>query len=397
MFLKILSYLSYRYMLMYSWLIAIAIYISRAIWGYGSFITVIAQFWADFVGILCFVGIAIEYKEIDKRILKVLIGILGLLAISFMYFFISPGTVDMKNELLGETASSYDQLKLLGFSLLAFIPAAQFTRKKVLDKNIILVYFYIIWALSIVLYFVNYNVVYEHYGSNIVINNAGYLVLSLLPFCFIVNMPVRMLYLLSCVILCFMSAKRGAAMESAIFAIIIYYMSLKQYSKYRKIFFLLLGGGLAYWAYNYFFEDISAIFLRLDRDGVGSESRNMVAKDIISGYMSGSVIDMLFGFGALSTVRFAGNFAHNDFLEVLCNYGVLGLFFLLTIYFNAFGKYRELRFTNMYASKILVIALLTCVFKSCVSMNFYAPIGAIAMLAIGYSMCSLEYKNKINE
>jgi len=393
---KIISYFSYKYLFLYSWLIAIAIYLSRSIWGYGSFITIIAQFWADFVAVLCFVDFIVNFKEIEQFQKKVTLGIIGILSITLFYYFISPETVDMKNELLGEKAYSYDQLKLLMFSLLAYIPASQFTRNKILNSKIITFYFFVLWGLSIIVYFANYNLVYEHYGSNIVINNAGYLVLALLPLCFVVNIPIRILYLLSCMIFCFMSAKRGAAIESAIFAIIIYYMSLKHFTKYKKILLWLLGCGIAYGAYYYFVDDISAIFLRFDRDGVGSESRNQVVYDIISGYLSGDFIDIVFGFGALSTVRFAGNYAHNDFLEVLCNYGLLGFFFLIYIYVCAIKKYCIIKVTNSYTSNILLIALLTCVFKSFVSMNFYSPEGALAMLAVGYSMCCTEKQNELN-
>lgn len=50
-----------------------------------------------------------------------------------------------------------------------------------------------------------------------------------------------------------------------------------------------------------------------------------------------NIIRILFGHGANSTIKYAGNFAHQDWLETMCNNGLLGVC-LLIAFFVSFGN-----------------------------------------------------------
>lgn len=393
---KILPYLSIKYLLVYSWLGAIIIYFARSLFGFGSAITVLAQFWADAVGVICFVGYIYDTELLNKYVRKILTCIVAILCLAVVYFFLFDKSAPMYNEMLGETATSYDRLKLLMYSLLAFIPASYFAGKKLLPRPILICAFFILWCLSIVLFYDQYDIISTKYGSNIIVNNYGYLVLSLLPLSLLLNPPVRFVYLASCVLFSFMSAKRGAAMEAVIFVSLITLISVKNARLINKLLLLLLILCLAYYVLYYHKEDLVPILMRFDRDGVDSYSRTLIINSIIDGFLSGNLVECLLGYGPLGSVLFAGNYAHNDFLEFMCDYGVVGFILLCLLYINAIKAYQEKKHIDIVEVKILLIVIGVCLFKSFFSMNLFDASGPIHMIAMGYSL-SILGNNELNE
>lgn len=98
-----------------------------------------------------------------------------------------------------------------------------------------------------------------------------------------------------------------------------------------------------------------------------------------------SIGEILFGEGMNQTVALAGKYAHNDWLELGVNMGLLGVFIYI-IYFVALGinilnvrKYNKI----VFASLMLCLALMFL--KSIFSMS-YGSLSIGTTMALGYSL-----------
>lgn len=384
------SYFSIKYYFLYSWLIAIVVYFSRSLFGYGSTITVAAQFWADTVAIICIMGYIVDGQLVNKHLKRIFACIFLIVFISIIYYLSFEKYAAMTEEMIGETASSFDRLKLLVYTLLAFVSASFFTKKKILTDSIMVVFFYVLWVLSIILYYQNDTIISEIYGSNIVVNNFGYLILSILPISLLVPKPIRMVYLITCIYFGFMSAKRGAALESVLMFLVVSYISVKNINRWYKYLLLIVTVVVLYYIFMNNMEDIAPIIMRLERDGMDSESRSATIQAIITGIMSGNMLEFIMGYGPLGSVIFAGNFAHNDFLEFMCDYGIIGFGILFLFYWFSFKSYLFERRKNVENANIILVAICVCLLKSFFSMNLFDSCGPIHLIALGYSLSRIN-------
>lgn len=193
---------------------------------------------------------------------------------------------------------------------------------------------------------------YSYFGQRLVLehdrdentNNIGYMFVGLIPLIyFFYRKPMHQYLLLAAMMLyIFMGMKRGAIAIGVASAIIFLYSGFKEGSKKRKTITILLSllmviGAVYYVEYmmNTSVYFMSRIESTLDgnssgRDHIYSAVWNEVRDET-------NLLYFVFGRGANSTIRFAGNFAHQDWLETACNNGVVGVCILLN-FFLAFGS-----------------------------------------------------------
>ncbi len=378
-----LTYFQKKYLLTYLWLASVVIYVARSLFGYGSAITVLAQLFVDITGVYSLCYLLAKLPKCNLR--RALISIFVLLAIMFLYYIIYPKHV-RGGAWLEDGGSALGQIKLVMFSFSGFTSTAYLTIKKKLDINILRVFFVVFLIISIVLFFTRREYISELYGSSIIVNNTGYIILSLFALSFIFGKKLRILYLIVAIIMAGMSAKRGAALQSVMFSVIVFLLSVRGENNKQKISWTILAIISVTIMVHYFSDSFDAIINRLDRDGTQSAARENIFSSIFTSFFDGNPFFMLFGYGSLSTVRFAGNYAHNDFVEILSNFGFLGLYLLLTFYYSLYRHYRICRKQQNILSNILLVSILLCFYKSILSMNLYSDIGCIVMLSAAFAM-----------
>ena len=185
-------------------------------------------------------------------------------------------------------------------------------------------------------------------------NNMGYSFLSLLPlYCFYYKNNILQYILLSIALLfIIMAMKRGAIVISVICIGLIIYGNLFVGDNKRKIFNLFLSSIVVVGAIYFILHMLATsdyFALRLEQTLSGNSSgRDDLYNDILQSVkQENNVFYLLFGRGADSTWGVAGNYAHQDWLETLCNNGLIGVFLLFNFYFSLFR--------NMYFSRKLFI------------------------------------------
>ena len=175
-------------------------------------------------------------------------------------------------------------------------------------------------------------------------NNIGYMFVALIPFVFFgyknpifqyVLLAILMLYIL-------LGMKRGAIAIGAMLVVIFIYSQFKEGTGKRKVYALALSIIFilcAIYFVEYMNETSEYFAQRVESTIQGNNSgRNRLYSSVWSAVSNEeNIIRILFGHGANSTIKYAGNFAHQDWLETMCNNGLLGVC-LLIAFFVSFGN-----------------------------------------------------------
>jgi hypothetical protein len=169
--------------------------------------------------------------------------------------------------------------------------------------------------------------------------NSVYWMLVLVPFAYLLeNRILRNAILFSSFILVLASSKRVAAIAmSLIIMISIFRDSFEKKSVLKRILFavVLFSGFVLVFNWSLAFFDVSVLD-RLGEVEIGDESRVFLYVDTWERFESKELIFQIFGSGHRSTAIDRGSdmlskTAHNDFLEVLYDYGTVGL--IIYLYF----------------------------------------------------------------
>ncbi|WP_407450189.1 O-antigen ligase family protein [Fibrobacter sp.] len=166
--------------------------------------------------------------------------------------------------------------------------------------------------------------------------NSIYYSVLMLPF--VLNNKKKNAFIVLVLICCLLSRKQGAFLAISIGGGISYLLNKKvnksnsfSLKKVAQFFFLTT---LAFFAYqklsDYLSENILYGFFSITEDG--GNGRLDIYQNILSTLTQSSLPEIIFGHGGYNAVNTEfGISAHNDFLEVLYNYGAIGLLLYGTI------------------------------------------------------------------
>lgn len=197
-----------------------------------------------------------------------------------------------------------------------------------------------------------------------VTNNMGYTFLAVSPMLFFFNKKPLVQYALLAITLLFiiMAMKRGPiGIASVVIAALIWsnLFSGNKIHKFWAVFFsLLLIMGIVY-VISYMMAESEYFVRRIEQTLSGDSS----GRDDIYGTLWQRILDesnifyFLFGRGADATWAVAGNYAHQDWLETLCNNGLVGgiiLFYFYVRFFKDAYLSRRLFSKNFYYAYMML-------------------------------------------
>lgn len=222
-------------------------------------------------------------------------------------------------------------------------------------------------------------------------NNMGYRFLQIFPLMFFWQRKPVLQYILIGYIFTFivMGLKRGAILIGAICLVWFLYRMLASSTKKTRITIVLLTIAMLI-AGSYFLADFystSEYFqYRVEQtiEGRSSGRDNLYA--LLWEYFINqeSFANILFGNGAMMTIMIAGNFAHNDWLELAICQGVLGVIIYFAYFVSLLLIFRRSSRNNMIYN-ILGMVLLIMFTSSLFSMS-YNSLSLAITLCLGYCM-----------
>lgn len=234
------------------------------------------------------------------------------------------------------------------------------------------------------------------------VNNKSYSIAALFPLLsvfwnkkwVVISLMTAALFLIA------FCLKRGAmliAISCYLIAFIFMFKENQMNRKYRRVLFLLivlLIFGIVYAFYSiYNSDDLIQARIDLTLEG-GSSGRDYIYAKIWDAWLNSGFISMVVGHGPISTLSVSSNYAHNDWLEILFDFGLIGLFLYVGVlyYITVFTfKRRGLPLQHKMG---LLMCLSYIILRSSFSMCIYELDSLLAFGYIGYIMGDNYLKRK---
>ena len=174
-------------------------------------------------------------------------------------------------------------------------------------------------------------------------NNVGYLFTSLVPMCvFFRKKPIiQYIALAVCLVFMVMAMKRGALVIGLVCTFIILWNNISKVNIKSKIIFLVLSCILSFMCIQFVenqIEQSNYMKKRIEQTTKGdSSNRDKLYSTYLDFFVEQtSPSQFIFGTGANGTLQMVG-YAHNDWLEIAINHGMMGLIIYL-FYWLLFAK-----------------------------------------------------------
>lgn len=289
---------------------------------------------------------------------------------------------------VGNETSSFNYLRTLYYSLLPIYSCYLYTRNGNLNANN-----YKKWVAAFVLVAIAEYVrmqremieTYMNAGSDQseFTNNIGYMIMLLTPCAFIYNKNTKIQILVYgiCLLFVVLSMKRGAMLISFVALLIFLNDKFKMISKQKKTIFFTIIAIIFILLYGLIEEMLTtSVYFqeRLEETMEGNSSgRDEIYSELLHHFVyETNVFQMFLGIGAEGTLKINKYMAHNDWLEILTNQGIVGIFlyiyYWLTFRYTCLNKKysMEARFALKY---LMVILFLRTMFSmSIMDMNIYS-------------------------
>jgi O-antigen ligase len=228
-------------------------------------------------------------------------------------------------------------------------------------------------------------------NSTDIVNNIAYNFVSLMPFVFFIkkNKTISILLMVLLILLIIQGAKRGAIFTGAIGLLSYFYFQMFTVDRLNKVRGYLTGlivvtivSVFTYYTY------ISNTFLISRMDAMAnsnSSGRDLIYTDIINAFFySDNILNWFFGFGFAASIKLTGgSYAHNDWLELLSNFGLIGVSLYFYLFYTAFKFFRKIDFN--YDEKIVFFVIIAMWFSISLYSMWYTSLGVYPMiLLLGY-------------
>lgn len=285
------------------------------------------------------------------------------------------------------------------FFPLTFLSSYFFNKEKSQFNKIIkiqfllMIIFYILYLYS-KFYLVNYNPLY----NSLIINSIYYLVL-LLPFIYSIDNLIMKFIGIICILSAVLISMKRTAFIAMIVSLAIYLLMDKAQNynnaakKIKKILFTLIAIAIFSVVYNYTASLGFDVFGRLALiESDGGSNRFKIFKLVFIAISKNNIFQMLFGNGYNAVAEATGGLsAHNDFLEILYDFGVIGLMFYMGIYLYLI-KYAVIFSRKHYKYSAAFSASIYIFFFMSLSSHLIFIPTYVAFLAFFWGSCIYNYE-----
>ncbi len=335
---------------------------------------------------------------------KALNAFLIMATIYGVILMLSPTQIYLFN-ILSNPISKMTFLKSIYISLLPIYVFYYFGKTNKLNGDIIRL-FTIFWLVVVIFSFVRHFRTIETlmldngYTEDVEItNNIAYEFLALFPLLFFWNRRPLVQYALIFVLIAFIFSgmKRGAIFIGVICFIWFLFRVFKSSKGKKRIGIVLMSIIILSVSINYvinMYETSLYFQLRIEQTLDGNSSgRDTIFSTLWNHYKEElSLMKFLFGNGAYYTVAVAGIFAHNDWLELLINQGLLGASIYASMYLSLIYTLFRIK-KNEFVFSILMMVVIIMFASSLFSM-LYGSLGLPLSVALGY--CLVQENKKSN-
>lgn len=318
----------------------------------------------------------------------------------FALILMNPHTVHYS--MSGMSMASYNYIKSIYLSILPIYAFYYFSLKGYLTAER-LRWWAVVFCISCVLSYYNYmqqamdRLLERGSSAEEITNNAGYLFLSLIPIWVVYRRKPLLQYagLAFCMAFILMGMKRGAIAIGGVVVLYLIWQIIKNARGNQRFIVIILTAVLAVVGV-YFVIDLmtsSDYFLqRLEATKEGNSSGRDSLYSFFWTYFTekADAIQYLFGRGANGTLEIYYNYAHNDWLEIAVNQGLLGIIVYAVYWKQFYSTWRQS--TNIEAKTILALVGIIYFAKTIFSMS-YAAMMYVCTSVLGYALATYKKPN----
>ena len=320
----------------------------------------------------------------------------------FALILMSPSTIYYR--MSGKSMASYNYIKAIYLSILPIYAFYYFSLKGYLTAERLRWWAVVFCISCVVSYFIEMQQAMEELlerGSSReeTTNNAGYLFLSLIPIWVVYRRKPLLQYagLAFCMAFILMGMKRGAIAIGGVVVLYLIWQIIKNARGKQRVIVIILTAVLAVVGV-YFVIDMmtsSDYFLqRLEATKEGDSSGRDILYSFFWTYFTekADAIQFLFGRGANGTLEIYYNYAHNDWLEIAVNQGLLGIVVYAFYWKQFYSTWRQS--TNIEAKTILALVGIIYFAKTLFSMS-YGDMTYVCTSVLGYALATYKNSNTI--
>lgn len=272
-----------------------------------------------------------------------------------------------------------------------------FAKRGVFTPKSLTKYAFLFIIAAVLTFFNHYSAGNEINGSyeyvDGITNNTGYKFVPIMALAFLTYRYKSLLEYFSYFFI-ILSLKRGAFLIGSVS--LIGFLSLvikkaKGFKRFQAQLFAALTILLASLFVIHFFQNSEGFRNRIEMTLEGNSSGRDIIAEKITDYFQNQTdyVAIAFGNGADATIDIAGNYAHNDWLELLINQGILGVSIFFIFYMLWFKNYLMMRKkVSLNVSMAFGVAFIGSFGASIFSMA-YTAFGPSWSIVIGY--CLSEY------
>lgn len=298
------------------------------------------------------------------------------------------------------TVSNFSFLKNIFLSLPNIYTFYYFSTKKYLTEKLLKGWVFALFGVAVFRFFDNQMSaiqvqLLEGIDSDEVTNNMGYLFVALIPSVALFRNKNLLQYgmIIFCMAFIVMGMKRGAIIVGVLLMLYFLYFNYRYHqsmSKTKVLFFSALIVIAAVYIVQYMMETSDYFMARIAQTEEGDSSgRDAIYEHFWNHFKNETDnVKFIFGNGANATLGIYINYAHNDWLEIAINQGVLGLV-VYALYWLGFLKTIWNTKHNKTARLVLSLAFISFFVESIFSMS-YTGYSMMACTTFGYCLAHCQ-------
>ena len=285
------------------------------------------------------------------------------------------------------------QYRNILLAILPFFPFYYYGLKGYDVRSMLVKLFFIMLPIAVLSFYASRSSLAEAdlYNSENFVSNTGYFFVALMPCIFLLGKK-RFLSIVSFLFILFFiiqSAKRGALIAALICSLIFFYYQFKMIDPRKRLQEYIISIVVTFILLKFSFDlYYSSDFLvkRMGQIDEGGSGRNVIYENLWNNWVeSNSIINYIFGFGFVSTILYSGtgHLAHNDWLELLTNFGLIGIFIYFIFFLSMFYIFLAKKIdTNLRL--MLLSVLLMGIFQTLFSMLYTTPTTMFFCMYLAY-------------
>ncbi len=330
------------------------------------------------------------------------LNMLMLLFTIYGFILVLMGPSTLHYPISGKSMPSYNYIKSIYLSMLPIYPFYYYTKKGYLTAEHLRMWG-VIFLTSVTLSYISMQrdaleaLLEKGSHANEITNNSGYLFLSCLPLLVLYRKKPLIQFTALSFVMAFivMGMKRGAIVIGLVCAAYFMWQAIRNSTGKTRFMFIILSVGICVGAVLFFIHQMSTsdyMMKRIEDTLSGNSSGRDNLYTFFWNYFTENAdfTHYLLGRGANGTLEIYYNYAHNDWLEIAVNQGLLGIIIYAFYWFCFYKTWKHAK--NIDSKTILVLTALIFFAKTLFSMS-YADMSYVSTSVLGYALATVNKTN----